>query len=233
MRVGGADGCKAGWISLARDLDTGAIEARCFASAGDLLQQEPIPAVICVDIPIGLTEAGPRACDVAARTILGRPRASSVFPAPIRPVLAARSWEEACTIRERIEGKRMSKQAWGIVDKVRDIDRKLRSRPELADRVHEVHPEVSFAAWAGKVMLHPKRSRDGNAERRQLITNYFGPDAFGRVREQFPVKRVGHDDIADAFAVLWTAERVARGNARTLPATPPLDPHGLRMEIVY
>jgi predicted RNase H-like nuclease len=148
-------------------------------------------------------------------------------------VLAARSWEEACTIRQRIEGKRMSHQAWGIVAKVRDVDRELRSNPPLRDHVHEVHPEVSFAAWAGHAMHHPKRSRAGRAERRKLIASYFGRHAYAEVRDRFLVKHVGHDDIADAFAVLWTAERVARGTARTLPVIPPRDAHGLRMEIAY
>jgi predicted RNase H-like nuclease len=233
MRVAGADGCKGGWITLVRDLRTGAIEARCFASASDLLHRQPTPTTLCIDIPIGLTKIGPRACDVHARRLLGPTRASSVFPAPIRPVLLARSWEEACAIRERIEGKRMSKQAWGIVGKVRDVDRELRRHAILRDRVHEVHPEVSFAAWTGHAMHHRKRSRHGRAERVELIASYFGPDAYARVRERFLVTDVGHDDIADAFAVLWTAERVARGTARTLPVTPPLDPHGLRMEIVF
>lgn len=40
------------------------------------------------------------------------------------------------------------------------------------------------------------------------------------------------DDIVDAFVALWTAERVARGDAQTLPETPPKDRYGLRMEIV-
>jgi predicted RNase H-like nuclease len=233
IRVAGADGCRAGWVSLVRELDTGIIEARCHASAGDLLREQPASEVLCIDIPIGLTDAGSRTCDVEARRRLGRRRSTSVFPAPLRPVLAARSWEEACTIRERIEGKRMSKQAWGIVGKVREVDRELRADRSLHGRVHEVHPEVSFTAWAGHAMFHPKKSRAGHAERRQLIASYFGPDAYDHVREQFPVKHVGHDDVADAFAVLWTAERVARGSAGTLPVAPPLDSHGLRMEIVY
>jgi predicted RNase H-like nuclease len=233
MKIAGADGCKAGWICLVRQLETGAIEAHCFASARHLLHQQPAPALLCIDIPIGLTDAGPRDCDVAARTLLGPPRASSVFPAPIRPVLEARSWEEACAIRQRLEGKRMSKQAWGIVGKVRDVDRELHSHAALRDRVHEVHPEVSFAAWAGHAMRHPKRSRTGRAERLALIASYFGPDAYPRVRARFPAKHVAHDDIADAFAVLWTAERIAHGTARTLPVAPPHDPHGLRMEIVH
>ena len=40
------------------------------------------------------------------------------------------------------------------------------------------------------------------------------------------------DDILDAFAALWTAERIALGISQTIPAVPPKDSFGLRMEIV-
>jgi predicted RNase H-like nuclease len=189
--------------------------------------------VIGIDIPIGLTDCGPRDCDREARRVLGRPRASSVFPAPIRAVLAARSWEEACAIRRRVEGKRMSKQAWGIVGKVREVDGELRARARLRQRVREVHPEVSFQAWNGAPMRSKKRSRRGYEERRRLVDQYFGPAAYQAVRDQFRVKDVGHDDIFDAFAALWSAERILRRVSRSLPERPPIDRFGLRMEIVY
>jgi predicted RNase H-like nuclease len=44
---------------------------------------------------------------------------------------------------------------------------------------------------------------------------------------------VGNDDILDAFAALWTAERIFHGQARTLPDTPSQDAVSLRLEIVY
>jgi hypothetical protein len=43
---------------------------------------------------------------------------------------------------------------------------------------------------------------------------------------------VADDDILDAFAALWTAERIAPGEAVTLPEVPPRDRHGLPMEMV-
>jgi predicted RNase H-like nuclease len=42
---------------------------------------------------------------------------------------------------------------------------------------------------------------------------------------------VGDDDIADGFAALWTAERKYRGQAIVIPANPPVDEFGIRMEI--
>jgi predicted RNase H-like nuclease len=43
---------------------------------------------------------------------------------------------------------------------------------------------------------------------------------------------VADDDLLDAFAALWTAERISNGTARTVPAAPLEDRFGLRMEMV-
>jgi predicted RNase H-like nuclease len=158
--VGGVDGCPGGWLALVECKD-GQPKARVFSRFTDLVNALPNANVIAVDIPIGLPEVGARACDEHARRELAQPRGSSVFPAPLRAVLAARSWEEACMIRLRIDGKRMSKQAWGIVPKVREVDALLRGDAKLAARVFEVHPEVSFAAWAGGPLRHSKKKSPG------------------------------------------------------------------------
>jgi predicted RNase H-like nuclease len=49
------------------------------------------------------------------------------------------------------------------------------------------------------------------------------------VRDRYRVKDVGHD----AFAALWTAERIFAGTATVLPDPPPVDAVGLRMEVWY
>jgi predicted RNase H-like nuclease len=239
MLAAGVDGCRAGWVLVTREFGSKEIEGACFESARALFAQKPAPDVIAIDIPIGLTESGSRACDQAARKFLGRPRASSVFPAPIRAVLEARSWEEACEIRSRIENKRMSKQAWAIVGKVREVDEELRARARLRDRVREVHPEVSFKAWNGAAMRFNKKLDGGREERLRRVNEHFGPETFEEVhtqlrsRNQLLSKGLARDDIVDAFAALWSAERILRGVSRPLPEFPPSDPFGLRMEIVY
>ena len=73
----------------------------------------------------------------------------------------------------------------------------------------------------------------GRSARLRLVEAHFGPGVFARARSRWLVKQVAHDDILDAFAVLWTAERIRRGEADTLPAQPLVDAAGLRMEIVY
>lgn len=185
-------------------------------------------AAVAVDIPIGLTEGPePRPPDIEARRVLGQ-RASSVFPAPVRPAMQARTYEKACTISLRVSGRKMSKQSFALIDKIRQADRVM--TPELQERVVEVHPEVSF--WAlngGQAMAHKKKSAAGKQERLQLLTRVFQD---GLASVAVPAG-AGRDDLLDACVAAWTAWRLAHGRAERLPSDPPVDARGLRMAIVY
>jgi len=234
MLAAGVDGAPAGWICVTRAQATGEIASACYPNAGSLFAQQPRPDALGLDIPIGLLAVGTRVCDTEARRLLVQ-RRNSVFTAPLRPMLPAQSWKEACEIRRRIEGKRISQQLWNILRKIREVDDALRADVGGARAfVREVHPELCFRGWAGgRPMDHPKKKAPGRAERLALVESYFGEEAFPRVRERYTRKRVGNDDILDAFAALWTAERILAGSACSVPATPPHDAHGLAMEMVW
>jgi predicted RNase H-like nuclease len=226
----GADGCRGGWLCVTRD-GAGTVASACFASAEALFSQQSRPDALAIDVPIGLLERGARECDRAARAALGR-RRSSVFRAPLRAMLGAASREEACAIGERMDGKRVSKQTWGIVPKIREVDEALRRDPARTRWVREVHPELCFARWKGGPLAYPKTEAAGRAERLALVAVHFGAAAFPAVRRRHSRSEAADDDLLDAFAALWTAERVLRGEAVALPSSPPRDGMGLRMEIV-
>ena len=214
--VAGIDGCPCGWLCLIKDLPTGTVQARVLANISDLLALDPRPEAVVVDVPIGLTDAGPRKCDLEARAHLKAPRSSSVFPAPIRPTLVAKTYAQACQIGQKVDGRKLSQQAWAILPKIQEVDSFLRSDASLQRRVREVHPEVCFWAWnRNKAMSHRKKSA-----------------AYAVAQGSLPRGKYGNDDLLDAFAALWSAERVAAGKALLLPATPPIDSCGLRMEMV-
>src|ERR1700684_3229968 len=102
-------------------------------------------------------------------------RASSVFPAPVRPVLAASSWEDACA-RSRDsapKGKAISKQTIHILQKIKEVDDLLQAHQRLRDVVREVHPEVCFCELVGHPMSYPKKKQEGRYERRQALARYF------------------------------------------------------------
>jgi len=230
--IAGIDGCPSGWLCLTKDLDTNTVEARILVRIRDLLALDPRPEVVMVDVPIGLTDTGPRKCDLEARAQLRPPRSSSVFPAPIRPTLVATTYAQACQIGEGVDGRKLSQQAWAILPKIREVDTFLRSDATLNQWVREVHPEVCFWAWNGKkAMAHKKKSSAGKAEREVLVKSVYSA-AYAAAQSSLPRGRYGNDDLLDAFAALWSGERVVAGKELLLPAKPPLDSCGLRMEIV-
>lgn len=231
--ISGADGCRGGWVVVSKDLESGKISWRLCRTFEDIIKGTDFPEVLAIDIPIGLKEKGGRLCDQSARKVLGPIRSSSVFSAPVRPVLKSTSYLEACTIRESIEGKRMSKQAYAILPKIREVDAILSSSPDLQRQVREVHPEVCFHFMnEARTPLQSKKSASGHQERLALLAPIFGDGVIQALEARRDLSSQP-DDILDAFTALWTAERIYQGTARSFPEFPEVDSKGLRMEIVY
>jgi predicted RNase H-like nuclease len=131
-----------------------------------------------------------------------------------------------------VEGKRVSIQAWAIVPKIVELDRLLRADPIRRRIVREVHPGVSFCVLnGGWPMSVAKRKADGQAERLSVLRRWCGEAIAHTLAER---QKLGckADDIVDALVALWTAERIHRGEAISIPTKPPLDAYGLRMEMM-
>ena len=189
-----------------------------------------------VDIPIGLLEGpGGRECDRLARRELGARRASSVFPAPARPVLDAVDYEDAKHRSRKATHKALSKQAFAILHRCREVDRLLRGDAKARRIVREIHPEVCFWAFAGRrPMEHNKKKEEGFQERIELLKR-IRPSAEQEIEEmlrQFKRREVARDDAVDALAAALTASAPAAA-LRTLPPRAQEDRAGLRMEMVY
>jgi len=236
MWVAGVDGCKTGWICASRDTRSGELRFDLVTTASALLDLKSPPQVLCIDIPIGLPDQFDRSCDRQARTLLGWPRAASVFPVPVRASLGEENRQDASRITERIDGRRVGAQAWALYPKIREVQELLRSNTEASSRIREAHPEVSFWAWNGnRAMQASKKTAAGRRQRLRLVEEWLGVGVLGSARAKYPKKTdVTDDDLLDAIAALWTATRVAAGSAQILPTGgPSVDAAGLRMEIVY
>ncbi len=232
--VAGLDGCRGGWCAVELEVqgDTVTTTDPAIRAFSDVLASRA--EIICVDIPIGLLNGpGRRFCDTAARRLLGRPRASSVFPSPCRSVLtmdlSSDRYAVVSTENMRLSGRKLTKQTYNISAKVRDID--LSMTPELQRRVREVHPEVCF--WAlnnGRPMEHNKKRFMGRLERWALLRRHIRglplmPALPSRLKPFCAI-----DDYTDALVAAWTAVCIIRG-ARAIPETPAYDDHDLRMEM--
>ena len=106
---------------------------------------------MAVDIPIGLSEAGLRAADLGARRFVG-PRWRSVFLTPPRAAIEAAAYPEAAAASRRLTGAGLSQQIYGLQSKILEAD------AFDDNRIHEVHPEVTFRAIVGKPLALGKKT---------------------------------------------------------------------------
>ena len=104
----------------------------------------------------------------------------------------------------------------------------LRADAVARGRTHEVHPELCFAQMnGGQALAAGKKSIEGALVRRGLLVQYYGESAVAALERNHDRKAAGMDDRYDALAALWSAERIARGEARSLPEAGELDAMGL------
>ncbi len=232
--IAGVDGCRAGWVAALQSVGTGELTLAVFPRLADLLASSRRPAIIAIDIPIGLADSGPRACDIEARRLLG-PRRSSVFPPPIRPVLQIEDYPRANEESKRRHGKGLSKEAFFLMPKIREIDalvRRLRGGRGGALPVRECHPELAFMAMNdGAALAASKHTPAGLEARRALLQRAFGTDPLLLLPSGSRRTGPQTDDAYDALAVLHTARRIYDGRSSRVPASPPRDRCGLPMEI--
>jgi predicted RNase H-like nuclease len=205
VAVLGVDGWRGSWVGAL--LDGRAVTLLHLPDAAAVLAL-PDVGVIAIDMPIGLSDDGPRPCDVEARRRLGR-AGSSVFPAPVRPVLGCTDYAAACAESRRASGKALSVQAWNLVPSIRSFDGALGQPPD--GRVHEVHPELAFRELDRRV-TDPKAAARGLAQRiRALEPELDVLTALAGAPPGIPAV-----DCLDACAAAWSARRIADGTAESV-----------------
>jgi len=190
---------------------------------------------VLVDIPIGLPETAPRACDRAATSLLGA-RHSSVFDVPCRAAVEAGGYEAA----RAANGGRLGSQSWGLVPRIREVDCFLDAHPEAETDVYESHPEVCYAALAARTDGDDpgsKRAAEGLDARLAILEDVdeeFGAAVRAFVEDRRADPQWHHriqsgrlDDVLDAAVLALTARK---GSFGVLPADRDADD---RQVIVY
>lgn len=227
MIVAGVDGCSAGWVAFKVQLPSLATSIEVVDLQSWLKKRPPDISDLAIDIPIGLFDR-PRACDLAARKLLGSPRRNSVFPAPCRAALSAVDHPTASALNRRTTGKGLTIQAWCIGPKIKQVDDAI-----TADCQHwafEVHPEVCFWALNGSTpMRYKKKSAEGVVERLKLLRKVF-PTIDEHLMHR--PSGVGKDDLLDAAVAAWTGVRLHNRKAEKV-CEPERDEKGLSTTIWY
>jgi predicted RNase H-like nuclease len=211
MRLAGSDGCPTGWVAAVAEAGSSGSARLIHATDLRTLLIEVDFAVI--DMPIGFVD-GPASRDVEA--------------AMRRAALAEVIYFDASFANERALGKRLPKQSFMLFPKMREIDNLVREIGQ--DRLREGHPEVSFALMAGAPVLSRKRTAEGAVERVALLEQQGIP---ARALLGALIRgRMAADDVLDAAALLWSADRFWRNQHETLPPVPSRDAVGLEMSVI-
>jgi predicted RNase H-like nuclease len=175
----------------------------------EALERCPEVVTLGVDMPIGLPEpGGSREAERLARAYVG-PRWPSVFTPPAAAMAEAASHALANRLVPQ-GGVRISAQAYALGRRILEL------QPVAAadDRLHEVHPEVSFVcANGGRHLAWPKSSWNGVELRRSILLaqGISFPEDLG------PAGQAGVADLFDAGIVAWSAQRIATGSAESFP----------------
>lgn len=211
MRVLGIDGWKGKWVAVIL-VDGVLDEVLVYESLNELSESEVDVKVIGLDMPLGLTNSPPRKADQLARQVLG-PRRSSVFDPPPRFCLASKwsNYQEVNAAAQERCGRGVSAQGFALMNLIREAE----STAKSDDRFYEVHPEVSFHLMNGRKPLDfSKKTWNGQCQRRELLVEneIILPNSLPGQLGKIPP-----DDLLDAAAVAWSANRIAKGEGESFP----------------
>ena len=206
MAVLGVDGWRGAWVGAL--LDGRTVTLHTLADVAAVLAV-PDVEVVAIDMPIGLPDDGPRVCDDEARFRLrGSGAAGSVFPTPVRAVLATDDYAEARALSRAATNPQRapSAQAFQLVKAIRALDDALGDPP--LDRVVEVHPELAFRTLDPEVRDRKGTAR-GTVQRLRALRRVMDvEEALADAPRGLPMI-----DALDACAAAWSARRLADGVA--------------------
>lgn len=239
----GIDACPGGWACVVHG-DDGTLSVEFLESLDRMLDAHS-DSIVGIDIPIGLPDQmtgidpGIRQCDRLARKLLGFPRSTSIFSAPVRPLLdidekdIVKAHHEASALTMGISNRKVTRQTMNILPRIREVDDLLQQSGQLRERIFEVHPELIFMEINGEPIQESKRRLEGRARRMDCLHEVFGSQAVESCITMIEGTTIKVDDLMDALACCWSADRIGRGIHHELPAKPEFDSTGLRMTIRF
>ena len=161
--------------------------------------------LVLIDMPKGLLSDKARKIEGLARQLL-KGQASTVFNVPVVDAVFAGDYQNASAINYRMTGKKLSKQAWYLCPKIRELDELLAEESSLRDEIFESHPELVFRLMAG-VQLPKKKLAEGLSARLALLEQAGMPatQLVNNLIDQYPRSVCFADDAVDALVLLLLA----------------------------
>ena len=167
--------------------------------------KEKAAQLVLIDMPKGLLSDKARKIEGLARQLL-KGQASTVFNVPVVDAVFAGDYQDASAINHRMTGKKLSKQAWYLCPKIRELDELLAEEFSLSDEIFESHPELVFRLMAG-VQLPKKKLAEGLTARLTLLERAGMPatQLVNNLIDQYPRSVCFADDAVDALVLLLLA----------------------------
>ena len=118
--------------------------------------------------------------------------------------------------------------------KIREVHAYLRGNPGSGHFLYEVHPRLSFLELQGGF----REQAQGAGEPRfrdqlSFLCDVYPSEVLYQALKAFRHAEASRHDILDAFAMLWSAKRIATSRAERLPSVPVYDARGFDMAIWY
>ena len=220
--LAGVEPCPGGWFVVAGKLQGVSLfpdPGQVFPSITEVLDTRPSYEIVALHAPIGLPGEripGGRACDRAARKLLGVRRGAAVTAPPSRSM----AYDTA--------GTGLSAVVRAQLTRIREVQRDVASYHQRT--VFEVHPELGFYQLnEDRPLRYGKRTHLGIDERLALLQARM--PGLERVLDNIP-DGIRLPVVLDACVDLWTARRIAARAVARLPEVPEWNEDGLRMEMV-
>ena len=120
------------------------------------------------------------------------------------------------------------------VEKVREVRDFMRDNTDAAHLLYEVHPHVSMLELQGG---YDENEHNGLGPRfldqLRYLCDVYPSEALYDALSPFRPSGVSRRDVLDAFAMLWSAKRIATSRAERLPKRPVYNARGYEMAVWY
>ena len=119
-------------------------------------------------------------------------------------------------------------------DKVREVHEFMRANPGAGHFLYEGHPHLSFLELQGGATGNKREGRRPRfRDQLSYLCDIYPSEALYQALTAFRRAEASRHDILDAFAMLWSAKRIATSRAERLPSMPVYDARGFDMAVWY